>query len=340
MNPNKQLNQAEALLQQGRDREALAIYEGLCSNQALQGLAWFRKGEIFNRQKEVQKAIEAHRKAFECNPALFASILPANISHRDYVYTKKNWLESSKCPLCSEEGQLHSCYNAGASMDFHREFDPVKIWYECKSCEHLFALSRPSNLKAALSGTDMASLQKPEPGALPEESKILNEILEFSSGDRLLEIGSGVGEFLAVAQELLLDAEGLEIRSRYAVMVRSLFDLTVHECDFLEFETEKRFDILVMGDVLEHFIDPVEALQKCYSLLNEKGILWLSTPNHQSGWTKIHKDQDPMWRVSEHLHFFSYKGLRRVLKETGFEVKRYNVSKKYNGSMELILSKK
>ena len=83
----------------------------------------------------------------------------------------------------------------------------------------------------------------------------------------------------------------------------------------------------------------VDALQKAYELLNDNSILWLSTPNFNSAFTRMRKFTDPMWNQKNHFTYFSYEGLEPFLKKVGFTIKRYDVSERYNGSMELILQK-
>ena len=40
-----------------------------------------------------------------------------------------------------------------------------------------------------------------------------------------------------------------------------------------------------------------------------------------------------------HISYFSFAGLRALAEKCGFTVREYQVSNRYNGSMELILTK-
>ena len=95
-----------------------------------------------------------------------------------------------------------------------------------------------------------------------------------------------------------------------------------------------------MGDVLEHVSQPTKALEKAHKLLAENGILWLSTPNYNSAFTRMLQFSDPMWNQVNHFTYFSFEGLKPILDKVGFDVKRYDISRRYNGSMELILKKR
>ena len=91
-----------------------------------------------------------------------------------------------------------------------------------------------------------------------------------------------------------------------------------------------------MGDIIEHVTNPKAALKKAHSLLKETGVLWLSTSNYNSSFTRMMKLKDAMWKEPEHNSYFSFHGLQALANEVGFVVKEYQVSNRYNGFMELI----
>ena len=74
-------------------------------------------------------------------------------------------------------------------------------------------------------------------------------------------------------------------------------------------------------------------LEKGHSMLNKEGVIWISTPNFESAFSYIMKDKDPMWRVCEHLNYFSYASLKNTLEKIGFAIVDY--SQHYNGCMEV-----
>ena len=49
---------------------------------------------------------------------------------------------------------------------------------------------------------------------------------------------------------------------------------------------------------------------------------------------------DPMWNQMNHFTYFSFNGLKPILDKIGFDVRRYDISQRYSGSMELILQKR
>lgn len=50
------------------------------------------------------------------------------------------------------------------------------------------------------------------------------------------------------------------------------------ECrDFLEYDTDEKYDCIVMGEVLEHVEQPEKFMNKIFQLLNAGGICFVST---------------------------------------------------------------
>jgi len=93
---------------------------------------------------------------------------------------------------------------------------------------------------------------------------------------------------------------------------------------------ERTFDLIWMGHVLEHFHDPIATLRKTVGLLENKGVLFISTPDIDfinktglSGW--------PHFKKHEHYVMWSESALRRELERLGMKVimMRRNFSSRY-----------
>ena len=104
-----------------------------------------------------------------------------------------------------------------------------------------------------------------------------------------LEIGPGHGLFLKYALQNLnanCDFKVIDISETSIDMARSLMELDPHSenknieyitGDFLEFHDNKKFDVIVMGEVLEHVDNPNEMLLKIKDLLAPTGKAFIST---------------------------------------------------------------
>ncbi|GMK38273.1 hypothetical protein PCCS19_13270 [Paenibacillus sp. CCS19] len=303
-------------------------------------MACFRIGEISNRMGEALNSFQYHEMAYKLNPGFSEVIVQPE--HPSYVYVYKEPVEHkvTKCPLCGSGGAPYAAFNVTTSIDFLHGFHPVRLWMACDDCHHLFAHNYPVQLNDILSNSAFEFNLKPKPHLFPLLSSIVMNITNLAPGRKLLEVGVGAGEFSAVAKEFLFDVTGLDIRSAYAKAVSEMLDIPVYTSDFDAFESVDGYDVIVMGDVIEHMADPLRALRKAHSLLNDNGVLWISTPNFESAFSMVSKDKDPMWRIVEHLNYFSYRSLGLWLNRIGFEVVNYSVSSHYNGSMEVTAIKR
>ena len=335
----QKLQQAEATFIQGRFSEAIELYQPLRFEPGFSGIAWFRIGEIHNELGEIENSIDAHQRSFEVEPSLASKILPKTIRHHSYVYSSNPQITVTKCPLCSSELGDYSCYNLLTSANFVDGFHPVRVWKVCSVCSHLCSSTVPKNLEFVLSNSTSAVIQKPVLERLPEIGRILGRLMERGDCSRALEVGCGAGEMCAVARELGIEVTAQDVRPQYTQNLQKLLNITAICCDFLQMVDGEPYDLVLMGDVLEHFQDPVAGLQKAVDLLKPGGLLWLSTPNYQSAQTRLLGVKDPMWRVCEHLQYFSYQSFRKAIEGLELEVLEYGLSKQYPGSMELTLKK-
>lgn len=328
-------NKAEELLDQGRDDEAFVLYSDLRGANHLAPLAFYRMGEILNRQHKPEESYEHHKMAFELDPHLARGVNHTDHPCYDYRYSFVEQTQVTHCPMCGQEGRKHSCYNAITKPDFTPGFDPIRLWLYCDCCHHVFASTYPTDLGGVLRGHAHGSHLSPRHEVFPALGRVLSNIRRKAPGNRLLEIGVGAGEMAAVAKEFLFDVTGLDIRPAYAEAVSRMLDIPVHAMDFIDFETDETFDVICMGDVLEHSTEPVRMLRKAASLLSPSGVLWISTPNFESAFSRLTKDDSVLWRACEHLNYFCYRSLKAMLETMGTKVVDYAISRHCLGTMEI-----
>ena len=109
---------------------------------------------------------------------------------------------------------------------------------------------------------------------------LLLHIRDSYRGDRLLEIGCAGGAFLKAARELGFTVQGVELSEDACRMARETFGLTVFPGDVIEAHFQDgSFDVVFMGDVLEHLPDPVSTLREVHRILAAGGLLVLGVPS-------------------------------------------------------------
>lgn len=151
------------------------------------------------------------------------------------------------------------------------------------------------------------------------------------SGHRVLEVGCSTGyvtEHLVAAGNTVvgveLDPEAATLAERFAERVH-VADLDLVRVSSIEHD---RFDVIVLGDVLEHLRDPDTTLRDLMTLLAPDGRMVISIPNvaHvdmrllllEGRWTY----QDTGLLDRTHLRFFTRESLREFLAANGLTATR------------------
>lgn len=135
----------------------------------------------------------------------------------------------------------------------------------------------------------------------------------------LLDVGCNEGRGLEFYQSHGFSAEGLELNSKAAEVARAK-GFTVY-CSTLEsFSAEKKYDVVVLSNVLEHSLNPGAMLQHIHRLLNPNGQVWISCPNSRSWLRAAFGRYWINWHVPFHVVHFSPDTLREVLRKSQFEI--------------------
>jgi 2-polyprenyl-3-methyl-5-hydroxy-6-metoxy-1,4-benzoquinol methylase len=152
------------------------------------------------------------------------------------------------------------------------------------------------------------------------------------SARSLLDVGCGAGEAGAAARRDHpgLSVTGIEIDLPLAARAREILDLVlVGDAETILSHLageEARFDVVLMGDVLEHALDPRAVLRGAARVLGPKGRLLASVPNvaHASIVRDLllgRFDYLPAGLCDAgHLRFFTPGSLRRMFEEEGWTI--------------------
>lgn len=160
----------------------------------------------------------------------------------------------------------------------------------------------------------------------------LKRILDLADDPKyrkVLDVGCARGYIGRRLKEKGKSVFGIEMSSLAAAEARKVLDKVY------VFDIEKpwppevtgiKFDLAIVAELLEHVFDPVEVLRFVYQTLQEKGEVIITTPNILT-WTNRIKMLFGLFQYTEqglldfgHIRFFTYRYLRQVLTEAGFNV--------------------
>lgn len=143
-----------------------------------------------------------------------------------------------------------------------------------------------------------------------------------SSSPSLLDVGCSVGAFIKVAAQAHWQAQGLELGRASSQYARQRTGLTVAEGSIYQHDyTHGSLDVVTMLEVIEHLESPRTAVLKVSEWLKPSGLLFITTPNFDSLYRRIHGEK--WWVINcedEHIIFFNLGTLRHLLESAGFEL--------------------
>jgi 2-polyprenyl-3-methyl-5-hydroxy-6-metoxy-1,4-benzoquinol methylase len=165
-------------------------------------------------------------------------------------------------------------------------------------------------------------------------AEVLDRAEQVVPGGDLLDIGPNVGTCLVVARERGWKVHGVEINAEAARYCRETRGLDVIT-GTLEPETYPpgRFDVVLMGDVIEHVPSPTHLMRTVARILRPGGAVLVSTPDI-SGWAARVLQVKPV----EHIHYFDAKTMERLLRRAGLELVRIEPLDRYHDLTAMVHS--
>ncbi len=156
-------------------------------------------------------------------------------------------------------------------------------------------------------------------------------IRRVGTGLKILDVGCSYGALGEAMTKKGNVVFGLDIsqaaieRARTRVHFAAVADITKQDSLPPEI-AEERFDLVVMGDIVEHVYDPLGVLVSARKLLKKDGKLLLSVPNIANWLTRLqlllgrwdYAVSGVMDRT--HLRFFTLRSARRLVRAAGYEV--------------------
>jgi 2-polyprenyl-3-methyl-5-hydroxy-6-metoxy-1,4-benzoquinol methylase len=199
----------------------------------------------------------------------------------------------------------------------------------CGDCALIQTLPIPSAADlAALYGaqTYYAAASRHRERGESDAVRRLRGVERWQRPGRLLEVGSGHGEFAAAAMRAGWRVTAIEPSPALAAALRSRAGLRVIEASLEDVNPEEPFDAVVAWEVVEHSPAPASFLRTLAQHVRPGGALGISTPN-LSGWLgRLLGARHPMVTPPEHIHYLEGRTVRRWAERNGWVVRRITSS--------------
>lgn len=176
-----------------------------------------------------------------------------------------------------------------------------------------------------------------------EYRELLDTIRKYRPLGRFLEVGCAAGSFLNYARRAGYEVEGVDVSPWAADTAREQFGLAVHTGRLVELKLpEKSFDVVFLGDILEHEPEPAQFLAEVKRVLRPWGLLALKVPTYVNSfyyraarripisWTMGRLDNRLLEALKlsftgprlppYHLFEFSNENIRALCAKTGLQI--------------------
>ncbi len=240
----------------------------------------------------------------------------------------------TNCPLCGKgDSRSFPIYY----MLKDRRFSARK----CNNCRFIFIDPRPTDADLGLmysdeyflfDGADFGAHSSTdyETAAIRGSVKfpiILGAIKRIKPAGKFFEVGCGMGYFLNYAKNNGYDVSGIEYAALGAEACRSKFGLDVQQSSFEAWKVvPEAYDVIFLGDVLEHLVDPLSMLKKAHEMLKPGGVVAAEVPSTfnsivgrlaVTGMDLLGKERK-MSMPPYHVNEFTPGTLRKALKGSGY----------------------
>jgi SAM-dependent methyltransferase len=139
----------------------------------------------------------------------------------------------------------------------------------------------------------------------------------------VLDVGGGTGwlsSLVRTADERICSTQIVDIDAGTKTLAEKNGHL-YYQGTLEDFESDKRFDLILMLNLIEHVQNPYDIIQKAARLLSKEGIILIKTPNTQSLDARVFKNS--YWgglHCPRHWVIFSEISFRLMIKQTSLKI--------------------
>jgi SAM-dependent methyltransferase len=222
------------------------------------------------------------------------------------------------CPVCERKAKSDCLgkYRGKSELFNNNEL------YQCLECEIIFVypLPTPSELDqyyktAWLKDKDIISVSKEMEMIYQiqgdERCSYLVQHQVLPKDSKILDIGSGYGYMFRSLQNKGFEEMRFFATDPSPICLQKLKTLGVNACDSLSEVSERNFDLVTLGQVLEHIPNPNSFLQSVMTLVRDGGHIYIDVPDRD--------DTHKTW-LEPHTLFYSEKSILNLAKKLNLKV--------------------
>lgn len=206
-------------------------------------------------------------------------------------------------------------------------------YYYCPGCQGIyvwpvqpqqFYLDTDTYLKDVSAYTNMIDLQG-QRWIIEQFERLYREKSGSDARGSFLEVGAGTGFLTLFALARGWDARGIETSPEAVKVARDHMRLEVNESTLEAYKDSRHYDAIAMIEVLEHFINPLHAIDHLRRFAKGRTVLFGTTPNTDSDhW---HTGEQDIYQPNDHIFLFNKRSIERFAEKAGIR----NFSVEYFG---------
>lgn len=150
-----------------------------------------------------------------------------------------------------------------------------------------------------------------------EFRQVLRDCRDGGGPGQILDVGSGKGDFLLMAQSEGVSAIGIDF-SAENIAVAQRRGVECSQRDLRDFEADRRFRFITAFHVIEHLADPKGFLEMLRGRIENDGAVYLSFPNVDRGTLRFMRDFGDF--PPYHLNRVTVEGMHAVAERAGMTV--------------------
>ena len=256
---------------------------------------------------------EIHDKSFE------EHVIVLTVDDIKALAERKNEFRETNCPACESKEASH-------------EYEIYGLGYmRCHSCRTVYLSPCPPQ-ELIMWYLETSSALKFWRERMPESIRVSRKsklyaaradfVIEHTRGlsnqkGILVDVGAGNGEFAEEMASRALFEKIVVVEPQPLSLDHP--HIEVATISFEEFSLQKKADVIVAFEVLEHIIDPELFLKKVHDLLADDGSFVFSTPNIDGFETSTLGRESRAWWF-DHVRLYNPESIKVLLERFEFEV--------------------
>lgn len=191
--------------------------------------------------------------------------------------------------------------------------------YICRNCDVSIVKKRKNKVREVL--YNFETYDKNSERLKNNFQKLAEEIHKIKSSGSVLDIGGGFGllsSLLLALGRYKLEVLEPEVKPYYLKDKKyTLYKKSIE--NFLKKKSAKKYDLILMFDVIEHIVSPLEVLKKLRNKLSKDGVIIIQTPNYKSLMQYMVTDWS-WWMIEDHKFLFSARSFTYYMDKVGLRI--------------------